>query len=71
MRPRYEVQVRHRYYGWVTAGNWPARTKTEALDSLDKCARPFSSGHVQSSDYRLVQLVPKVIAVRRLKRKRG
>lgn len=55
---RYEVQVKHRLYGWVTAGNWPCRTKAEGLRSLKACAVPFMA----SKHYRLVELVPRIVA---------
>ncbi len=66
--PRYEVQVRHRQWGWSSAGNWPARTKAEGLKSLEQCAEGFA-GTGSVHDYRLVRLRPVVIAVRKARRK--
>ena len=68
--PRYEVQVRHKSYGWTRAGNWPARTKAEGLKSLDECAAGLS-GDGSVHDYRLVRLTPNVLAVRKATRKAG
>lgn len=62
--PRYEVQMRHRLYGWVSAGNWPARTKAEGMTSLADCANGVS-GKGDTHDYRLVRLTPTVLATRK------
>lgn len=66
---RYEIQFKHRIYGWVAAGNWPARTKKEGLESLKACADGINrEGSVD--DYRLVRLSPIVLAIRKATRKR-
>lgn len=58
IRRRYELQVKSDTSGWVSAGNWPARDRAEGLKSLGELTQPFGS----SKFYRLVRLVPKVIA---------
>lgn len=67
MRPRYEVQVRMPF-GWVSAGNFPARDKAEGQRSLVYCA-VAADGQGSVHDHRLVRLQPKVIAIRRATRK--
>ncbi len=65
-RPRYEVQVRSSY-GWTAAGNFPARTKAEAMKALTDCAhgiRGYGKPAGSTHDYRLVRLKPIVLAVR-------
>lgn len=57
---RYEVQVLNGY-GWGTAGNWPARTRKEALASLKDCARGGSL-HGSTKNHRVVRLKPVVVA---------
>ncbi len=66
---RYEVQVR-RPYGWGTAGNWPARTLAEGLQSLNDCANGID-GKGSIHDYRLVRLSPVVLAVRKARKISG
>jgi hypothetical protein len=61
--PRYEVQVRHKEWGWSSAGNWPARTKAEGLKSLRQCAEGIH-GNGSIHDYRLVRLV--AITIKRI-----
>ncbi len=65
---RYEVQIRHPAYGWTTAGNWPARTKSERLQSLEDCANGLG-GNGSPYAHRLVQLVAVPIAIRGARRK--
>lgn len=66
---RYEVQVKHTYYGWVTAGNWPARTMKEGMKSLEECAEGYG-GCGSTHDHRLVRLAPVVMSVRKARRKK-
>lgn len=62
---RYELQFRHAYYGWVTAGNWPARTEAEGLRSLTALLKPSGA----ATTYRLAELVPREIKRGRSKEK--
>lgn len=58
IRPRYEVQVYHPMAGWQPAGARVVATKEEGLRLLRGCAKT-------DSDYRLVRLIPKVLALKR------
>lgn len=65
-RRRYELQVRHKSYGWVTAGTWPARDEAQGRQSLSELLKPFGS----SRTYRLVELIPREIARGRSKKEK-
>ncbi len=64
---RYEVQER-KPWGWVSAGNFPARTKAEGLKWMRQCAEPFQMSE-NTNTYRLVELVPREIERIRGKRR--
>jgi hypothetical protein len=67
-RARYEVQLRHPLWGWVSAGTWPARTKAEGLKSLDDCSMGVRrTGSIHA--HRLVKLEAVVIAYRKAARR--
>ena len=66
-KKRYEVQMKHPTYGWISVGNWPARTHSEGLDSLKECANGLDNkGSIY--DHRLVWL--DAIAISRIKARR-